>query len=85
MTHPDFLKKYKKILKPKGVIHLKTDSEFLFGYTLGIVANQGDILYAHHDIYNNGSSPQVATAIQTFYEKQFLNEGKVITYMQFTL
>jgi tRNA (guanine-N7-)-methyltransferase len=64
---------------------LKTDSEFLFGYTLGMLDNQGAILYAHHDIYNNSSSPQVATAIQTFYEKQFLREGKAITYMQFTL
>ena len=85
LTHPDCLKNYKEILKPIGIVHLKTDSELLFGYTLGMVTNQGDILYAHHDIYNNNSSPQVATAIQTFYEKQFLREGKAITYMQFTL
>ncbi|MDA9572003.1 tRNA (guanosine(46)-N7)-methyltransferase TrmB [Flavobacteriaceae bacterium] len=85
LTHPDFLSNYKRVLKPKGIIHLKTDSEFLFGYTLGMVANQGQILYAHHNIYNNSNAPQVATAIQTFYEKQFLEKGKAITYMQFRL
>jgi tRNA (guanine-N7-)-methyltransferase len=47
--------------------------------------NQGEILYAHHNIYNNSNAPQVAVAIQTFYEQQFLDQGKAITYMQFKL
>ena len=85
LTHPDFLEKYKLLLNSEGVIHLKTDSEFLFGYTLGTVANLGEILYAHHDIYHNSTAPVEATAVQTFYEKQFLEEGKAITYMKFTL
>jgi tRNA (guanine-N7-)-methyltransferase len=85
LTHPEFLKMYKEILKQEGVIHLKTDSEFLFGYTLGMVANRGEILYAHHDIYHNSTAPEVATGVQTFYEKQFLDQGKAITYMQFKL
>ena len=33
MTNPDFLNKYKKILKPNGMVHLKTDSEYMLGYT----------------------------------------------------
>lgn len=85
LTNPEFLNNYKKVLKPEGIIHLKTDSEFLFGYTLGIMENQGEILYAHHNIYNNSNAPQVAVAIQTFYEQQFLDQGKAITYMQFKL
>lgn len=85
LTHPDFLEKYKLLLNSEGVIHLKTDSEFLFGYTLGTVANLGEILYAHHDIYHNSTAPVEATAVQTFYEKQFLEEGKAITYMKFKL
>ena len=36
LTNIDFLKKYKKLLKPNGVLHLKTDSEFMHGYTLGL-------------------------------------------------
>jgi len=49
------------------------------------VAQLGEILYAHHDIYNNSTAPIEATAVQTFYEKQFLEAGKEITYMKFKL
>ena len=83
LTNPNFLKNYKRVLKPDGVINLKTDNEFLFGYTLGVIANQGEILYAHHDIYNNSNPPQKAIDIQTFYEQKFLLEGKAITFIQF--
>jgi len=37
LTNINFLNSYKKIIKPKGIIHLKTDSEFLHGYTLGLI------------------------------------------------
>ena len=76
---------YKNIIIKKGIIHLKTDSEFLFGYTLGNVAQMGEVIYAHHDIYNNENSPIESTAIQTFYEKKFLEKNKSITYMKFRL
>ena len=85
LTRPEILMDYKKIIKQGGVIHLKTDSEFLFGYTLGTVSQLGEILYAHHDIYNNSDAPKAATAIQTFYEEQFLAKNKAITYTQFRL
>lgn len=85
LTHPNLLMEYKKIIKPNGMLHLKTDSAFLFGYTLGVVSQIGEIHYAHHDIYNNSDAPEHATAIQTFYEQQFLDQAKAITYMQFRL
>lgn len=85
LTHPELLAAYKLVLKPNGLVHLKTDSEFLFGYTLGIVSQTGKIEYAHHNIYNNSDAPEVATVVQTFYENQFLKENKAITYMKFTL
>ena len=84
LTHPEFLKKYKQILHPKGSVHLKTDSEFLHGYTLGILNDPAyELCYAHHDIYNNPQAPKVAVAVQTFYEKMFLEQNKPITYLQF--
>jgi tRNA (guanine-N7-)-methyltransferase len=84
LTNPNFLKKYQKILIPEGVIHLKTDSEFLHGYTLGILQEGNhEIIYAHHNIYNNTHVPKEATLTQTFYEKQFLDQKKAITYIKF--
>jgi tRNA (guanine-N7-)-methyltransferase len=85
LTQPDLLKIYKTVLKSGGLIHLKTDSEFLFGYTLGVVSKMGVIKYAHHDIYNNSDAPDIATEIQTFYENQFLEKKKAISYMNFIL
>lgn len=86
LTNPAFLEKYKKILKPGGTVHLKTDSEFMHGYTLGLLQGLGhDILYSHHDIYNNQHAPEEAIAIQTFYEKQYLEHNKPITYIKFKL
>lgn len=86
LTNPDFLQKYKKILKPEGLLHLKTDSAFLHGYTLGLLQGAGhEILYSHHNIYNNDYSPRDAVEIQTFYEKQYLEEDKAITYIKFRI
>lgn len=84
LTNESFLQKYKKILKPNGVVHLKTDSEFMHGYTLGLLHGLGEIVeYAHHDVYNNMYTPEEVTNIQTFYENQYLETGKKITYIQF--
>jgi tRNA (guanine-N7-)-methyltransferase len=42
-----------------------------------------EVLYAHHDIYNSSSPPAEATSIQTFYESQYLEKKKAITYIRF--
>jgi len=86
LTNQDFLEKYKQILVPNGLVHLKTDSEFMHGYTLGLLHGLGhEIIYANHDVYRNEGSPSEVLDIQTFYEKRYLEEGKPITYVQFRL
>ena len=87
LTNQDFLKKYHEILKPNGIVHLKTDSEFMHGYTLGLLHGENhEILYAHHDVYNNKQhSPKEVIETQTFYESQYLKKGKAITYVKFRI
>lgn len=86
MTNPEFLDKYRQILKPKGIVNLKTDSEFMHGYTLGLLQGMGhEILYSNHDVYKNAGSPPEVLEIQTFYENQYLEKGKPITYIQFRI
>ena len=86
MTNPDFLKKYQQILKPEGVMNLKTDSEFMHGYTLGLLQGLGhEIINANHDVYKNEGAPSEVLEIQTFYENQYLEKGKPITYIQFRI
>ncbi len=84
LTNEDFLNKYRKVLKPNGFVHLKTDSEFMHGYTLGLLHGLDEnIDYAHHDVYGNSQAPKEVTSIQTFYEQQYLEENKKITYIRF--
>ncbi|UNZ00113.1 tRNA (guanosine(46)-N7)-methyltransferase TrmB [Zhouia spongiae] len=86
MTNSNFLQLYKRILKPDGVMHLKTDSEFMHGYTLGLLHGEGhEVLYANHNVYKNEGSPEEVTSIQTFYEKQYLEQQKPITYIKFKI
>ncbi|WP_276388663.1 tRNA (guanosine(46)-N7)-methyltransferase TrmB [Eudoraea chungangensis] len=84
LTNISFLEKYKRILKCGGVINLKTDSEFMHGYTLGLLQGLNlDIIYANHDVYKNEGSPEEVLDIQTYYENQYLDKGKPITYIKF--
>lgn len=86
MTNTDFLQLYKKILKADGVVNLKTDSEFMHGYTLGLLHGEGhEVLYSNHDVYKNEGSPEEVTGLQTFYEKQYLEFNKAITYIRFKI
>lgn len=86
LTNQEFLDRYKKILKSDGLVHLKTDSEFMHGYTLGLLHGAGhEVLYANHHIYRNEGAPEEVTSIQTFYEQQYLEQGKPITYIQFII
>lgn len=84
LTNTKFLSIYKNILNDSGIIHLKTDSEFLHGYTLGKLEEMSiNPIVSNHDIYKNLNAPVEATQIQTHYEKIYLNEGKKITYLNF--
>ncbi|AUP79920.1 tRNA (guanosine(46)-N7)-methyltransferase TrmB [Flavivirga eckloniae] len=86
MTNEAFLKRYKKILKTDGVVNLKTDSEFMHGYTLGLLHGAGhEVLYANHNVYKQEGSPEEVTSIQTFYESQYLEQNKPITYIRFKI
>ena len=86
LTNSEFLQRYKKILNETGVVNLKTDSEFMHGYTLGLLHGEGhEVIYANHDVYKNEGAPEVVTTIQTFYESQYLEINKAITYIQFRI
>ena len=83
LTSPRFLQSYRKILQTEGVIHLKTDSQFLFKYTYNILkTNHLPIITCTDDLYNAGSTDDILS-VQTHYEKLFLNKGSAIKYLKF--
>lgn len=85
LTSSRFLQMYANILKEGGLVHLKTDSPFLFEYTSRIVRdNSLDIVEITSDLYGSGEvDPE--KAIKTFYESQWLSRGKSIKLVSFRL
>ncbi len=93
LTSPRFLDRYRSFLKPGGLINLKTDSRYLYEYTLAAAQASGlEILAATTDLYAASreelSSIRDADSlfeVQTFYEQHFLEQGYPITYMCFVI
>jgi tRNA (guanine-N7-)-methyltransferase len=84
LTNPDFLSIYNSVLKLNGIVHLKTDSEFLHGYTLGLLQGMSITpIFSNHDIYKNLNAPDEVVKIQTHYESIYLKEAKKISYLSF--
>jgi tRNA (guanine-N7-)-methyltransferase len=85
LTSHEFLKRYKNILKQDGIIHLKTDNEMLYDYTLEVIEEGGhNIVYKTDDLYNSGLQEDVVE-VKTFYEQMWLEEGRKIKYIKFKL
>ena len=87
LTSPIFLERYSKFLAPGGIIHLKTDSQFLYQYTLAVCrANGLPVLASSEDLYSEAASfDPCLTEVQTFYESMFREQGYPIKYLCFTL
>jgi len=86
LTSNAFINKYREILKPSGLIHLKTDSPQLYDFTLETISKddkcvinyQNDNIYAIDLAYKE-------LIIKTYYEKSHLEDGRTIKYVQYTI
>ena len=87
-TSPQFIERYRQILKEGGIIHLKTDNDMFYNYTLDIIKEGGhELLYHNSDLYSNPGDAEVKDVIdvQTHYEKIWLSQGLTIKYLRFRL
>jgi tRNA (guanine-N7-)-methyltransferase len=85
LTAPDMLRMYSSILAEDASLHLKTDSQFLHGYTLGVIeGNNYQVLEAMYDIDKQNPGNQLLQ-IKTNYEQIFRQKGFPITYIKFRL
>ena len=83
--------RYKNILKPHGIVHLKTDSTLLYEYTLEVIQeNKFELLDSTNDLYGdvdqnpeNKNARTDVKSIQTYYENRYLKEGIKINYLKF--
>jgi len=90
LTSPMFIERYKKILKPNGIIHLKTDNEGFFRYTLEEIEQNNYNLIEHtfnlynEELKNLDEKTQDILSIKTYYENLFSAKGHKIHYLKFT-
>jgi len=83
LTSTRFIGYYRHFLKPGGAIHLKTDSNFQYQYTLGMMeANQFELVMRYDNLY---AEPLLddALKIKTYYENQWATQGISIKYLSF--
>lgn len=89
LTSTWFLRRYRHILVDGGLIHVKTDSNFLFTYTALMAETNGlPVLFKTNDLYHTDGIDAATAAIlgiRTYYESQWIERGMTIKYMKFTL
>lgn len=87
LTNQRFLDRYKKIIKPNGIVHLKTDSTSLYEYTLEVIAeNKHELIWHTNDLYKNCPEDRKELInIKTYYENLFHSRGEDIKYILFRL
>lgn len=85
LTSTYFMERYRRFLVPGGVIHLKTDSNFMFTYTKYMIeANRLPVEFITDDLYHSGMDDDILS-IRTYYEQQWLDRGLNIKYIKFRL
>lgn len=83
LTSTRFMRLYREILAEGGIIHLKTDSNFMYTYTLEMAkANRYPVLLCADDLYHSDLTDEVLS-IKTYYEQQWLDRGLGIKYIRF--
>jgi len=89
LTSTHFLSRYRRFLVDGGLIHLKTDSHFLFTYTCCMAERNclpvdfcTDDLYHSLDTEQNDNVRKIL-GIQTYYEQQWIARGLNIKYLRF--
>ena len=85
LTSTYFMNRYRKFLTPDGLIHLKTDSNFMFTYTRYIAeVNALPVVECIEDVHGRDEVSDVLQ-IRTYYESQWISRGITIKYIAFNL
>lgn len=85
LTAPRFLDCYRQVLRPGGCVHLKTDDDALFAFTLETLHTERLPIQELYDDVHGKTQPDDVRAIQTAYERRFVNAGQKIKYVCFSL
>lgn len=81
LTSSRFTEMYARILSEGGLVHLKTDSPFLYTYTSAFVSLNGFAVQVQTDDLYSGAVVSDILEIKTYYEQQWLSRGLTIKYL----
>ncbi len=85
MTATNFMNQYQQFVKQDGLIHLKTDSQFMYTYTCEMIReNHYPVIMQTDDLYHSEVADDILS-IKTYYEQQWLARGISIKYLRFQL
>lgn len=85
LTSTYFMNRYRRFLVDGGLIHLKTDSNFMYTYTQYMVSHNAlPVEFSTDDLYHSGLVDDILS-IRTYYEQQWLDRGLSIKYLKFRL
>lgn len=85
LTSTYFMERYRRFLTDRGLVHLKTDSNFMFTYTKYMIEhNHLPVEVMTEDLYHSGMADEILS-IRTYYEQQWLDRGLNIKYIRFRL
>ena len=84
LTFPGFLAKYRRILTKGGIVHLKTDNDQLYEYTMEKIMEHHLVLHQHTDNLYHSDMVDEVLSIKTYYEKKYLLTDKNINYIKFS-
>lgn len=85
LTSTYFMERYRRFLTDRGLVHLKTDSNFMFTYTKYMIEhNHLPVEVMTEDLYHSGMADEILS-IRTYYEQQWLDRGLDIKYIRFRL
>ena len=83
LTSTYFMRMYQQVLAANAVLHLKTDSRFMYEYSLAVL--KANALPIHYQTQNLYSESLPVPDIQTFYEQQWLLRGISIKYLRWSI
>lgn len=86
LTSTYFMERYRRFLMDKGIINVKTDSNFLATYTKYMIErNRFPLLQCTFDLYAETGIDTSLTDIRTYYEGMWLERNIPIKYLKFQL
>ncbi len=83
LTSPGFLKLYSRVITPEGFVHLKTDDDDFFRFTIDSLKTLKCVIHQiTFDLYGDSIIDELLT-MKTTFERRHLEAGRSIKYVRF--